>query len=551
MNTSLHTDKINIQRLVKALYILGCEYVVISPGSRSAPIVQEFYSYTSFQKTVIFDERSAGFYALGIAQQTKKPTILLCTSGTALLNYAPAICEAFYQKISLIILSADRPLELRGKGENQTINQENIFNNFIKSSFNIDSLENISDVVMKTIEEPKGPVHLNIPLTEPLYNTTSYEMPNEKLIGNITSSKSLSKTEKEVIKLKWKEKNRKVIICGRSDFQLSKLKYLLELTNLSDTLILSEPIANTTDNRIIQNTDGFCKMIADDKNFDPDLVVTIGEQILSKQLRKVLKTKTNCEHWHLSLSYENWDIFGLLSNVISMTDVDFLKLISKSQKKQSNWQALWLSKSQVLQQITENHESNTWSDFSIFRWLSNQIPDNSIIQWGNSSVIRYASIFKYNKNIKHFANRGTSGIDGCLSTAVGCATANSDKVVYAVVGDLSFFYDSNALFIKPFPKNLRIILINNAGGNIFRLINGQKDEEILSEYFEARHQFDASHFAKMFDLDYELVDDFQKLSQISSFILETDPKPYILELKTEPTENYSVYHSYFKKLNHE
>lgn len=551
MNTSLHTDKINIQRLVKALYILGCEYVVISPGSRSAPIVQEFYSYTSFQKTVVFDERSAAFYALGIAQQTKKPTILLCTSGTALLNYAPAICEAFYQKIPLIILSADRPMELRGKGENQTINQENIFNNYIKSSFKIDSIENISDVVMKTLEEPKGPVHLNIPLTEPLYNTTSDEMPNEKLIGNITSPKSLSKTEKEVIKLKWKEKSRKVIICGRSDFQLSKLKYLLELTNHSDTLILSEPIANTADNRIIQNTDGFCKMIADDKNFDPDLVVTIGEQILSKQLRKVLKTKTNCEHWHLSLSNEKWDIFGLLSNVIPLTDVDFLKLISKSQKKQSDWQALWLSKSQALQQITENHESNTWSDFSIFRWLSNQIPENSIVQWGNSSVIRYASIFKYNKNIKHFANRGTSGIDGCLSTAVGCATANSDKVVYAVVGDLSFFYDSNALFIKPFPKNLRIILINNAGGNIFRLINGQKDEEILSEYFEARHQFDASHFAKMFDLDYELVDDFQKLSQISSFFLETDIKPYILELKTEPTENYSVYHSYYKKLNHE
>ncbi len=551
MNTSLHTDKINIQRLVKALYILGCEYLVISPGSRSAPIVQEFYSYTSFQKTVIFDERSAGFYALGIAQQTKKPTILLCTSGTALLNYAPAICEAFYQKISLIILSADRPLELRGKGENQTINQENIFNNFIKSSFNIDSLENISDVVMKTLEEPKGPVHLNIPLTEPLYNTTPDVISNEKLICNLSSSKSLSKTEKEVIKLKWKEKSRKVIICGRSDFQLSKLKYLLELTNHSDTLILSEPIANAADARIIQNTDGFCKMIADDKNFDPDLVVTIGEQILSKQLRKVLKTKTNCEHWHLSLSNEKWDIFGLLSSVIPMSDVDFLKLISKSQEKQSDWQTRWLSKSQVLQQITENHESDSWSDFSIFRWLSKQIPENSIIQWGNSSVIRYASIFKYHKSIKHFANRGTSGIDGCLSTAVGCAKANPEKIVYAVVGDLSFFYDSNALFIKPYPKNLRVIVINNEGGNIFRLINGQKDEEILREFFEARHQFDASHFAKMFDLDYELVDDFQKLSQISSFFLKTDIKPYILELKTEPTENYSVYHSYFKNLENE
>lgn len=551
MSSILHTDKTNIQKLVRALYDLGCEYVVISPGSRSAPLVQEIYGYSSFQKTVIFDERSAAFFALGIAQQTRKPTILVCTSGTALLNYAPAICEAFYQKIPLIILSADRPLELIGKGENQTINQENIFNNYVKYSFNIDTLENISDLVLKTLEEPRGPIHLNIPLNEPLYNTASELSQNEKIIGDIFTSKCLTKAEKTNLITKWNEKKRKLIICGRSHFQLSKLKYLKELTSHNDTLILSEPIANTANLNIIQNTEAFCKALATDKNFEPDLVVTIGEQILSKELRKVLKTKTNCEHWHLSLSNEEWDIFGMLSRVILISDVEFLKIISKSEKKVSDWQKEWLNKNQIVKKITETHELDTWSDFSIFRWLSKHIPENSIIQWGNSSAIRYASFFDYNENIEHFANRGTSGIDGCLSTAVGCAKANPEKIVYAILGDLSFFYDSNALFIKPYPKNLRVIVINNEGGNIFRLINGQKDEDILREYFEARHQFDTSHFAKMFDLDYRLVDDFQKLSQISSFFSKTDIKPYILELKTEPTVNYSVYQSYLNKLDHE
>lgn len=541
-----HTDKKSIQALIQALEKLGVDEVVISPGSRSAPLVQELSCYPAIRKTVIFDERSAAYFALGIAQQTKRIVAIVCTSGTALLNYAPAICEAYYQQLPLLILTADRPATMLNKGENQTINQEGIYRNYIKASYSLSDENFDFGLVLKALETPQGPVHINIPLTEPLYNTTEEVDFKLKINASILPLSTFSKAKKEELKRLWSGHEKKWIICGKSNPNTERVKWLNELEKSEDTLILAEPVANSLTNNCINNIDGFIACItADDA---PTLVVTIGRHILSKRLRTFLKKSPQTQHWHVCTDAEQWDIFDKLTDTIVCQEVDFLKTIANSLPKTTNYQSDLHSKKNKAIATTLEHSSEEWSDFLIFKKLSEAIEENSLVQWGNSSVIRYASFFDYKNGVQHFANRGTSGIDGCLSTAVGCALAQPDKKVYAVLGDISFFYDSNALFIKPFPQNLKIIVINNGGGGIFRLIEGQQDESLMQTYFETSHSHQTAHFASMFGLPYYFCEQLMKMEDTLHSFFSLENKACLLELKTEADKNVFTYKLYLKKL---
>jgi len=541
-----HTDKKSIQALIQALDKLGIDEVVVSPGSRSAPLVQELSCYPAIRKTVVFDERSAAFFAIGIAQQTKRIVALVCTSGTALLNYAPAICEAYYQQLPLLILTADRPAAMLNKGENQTINQEGIYKNYIKASYSLSDEDFDFALVLKALETPHGPVHINIPLIEPLYNTQAISDLNVKINASLMPTPIFSQAKKEEIKRLWAGYEKKWIVCGKTNPNTERVKWLNELEKSEDTLILAEPVANSSTHNGIKNIDGFVASISTEDA--PTLVVTIGRQILSKRLRTFLKDSPQTQHWHICTDGEKWDIFDKLSDTLVCHEVDFLKIIASVPAIKSSYQIDLLSKNKKAKAITHEHSSAIWSDFLIFKKLSETIEENSMVQWGNSSVVRYASFFEYKNGVKHFANRGTSGIDGCLSAAVGCAVAQPDKKVYAVLGDISFFYDSNALFIKPFPQNLKIIVINNGGGGIFRLIEGQQDEHLMQTYFETSHSHQTAHFASMFGLAYYFCAQLEKIEDSLPAFLSLENKAGLLELRTKAERNEFTYKSYFKKL---
>jgi 2-succinyl-5-enolpyruvyl-6-hydroxy-3-cyclohexene-1-carboxylate synthase len=545
-NSVKHTDKKAIQALIQALEKLEVDEVVISPGSRSAPLIQELSCYPAIGKTVIFDERSAAYFALGIAQQTNRIVALVCTSGTALLNYAPAICEAYYQQLPLLILTADRPAAMLNKGENQTINQEGIYKNYIKASYSLLDENFDFGLLLKTLETPQGPVHINIPLKEPLYNTTTEVDIELKINTTIFPLPTFSKEKKEEFIKLWSTYHKKWIVCGKANLNSEREKWLNELEKSEDTIILAEPLSNCTTKNSIKNVDGFIASMALDD--EPQLIVTIGRQILSKRLRTFLKNSPQTQHWHVCTDSEQWDIFDNLIDTIICHEVDFLKTIASVHPKKNSYQSDLISKNERAKMITSQHGSEEWSDFLILKKLSESIEENSIIQWGNSSVIRYASFFEYKKSVQHFANRGTSGIDGCLSTAVGCAFAQPDKKVYAVLGDISFFYDSNALFIKPFPQNLKIIVINNGGGGIFRLIEGQQDETLMQTYFETSHSHQTSHFASMFGLPYYFCEQLEQIEDTLHSFFSIENKACLLELKTEADKNVFTYKSYFKKI---
>lgn len=546
----MHTDKIVIQQLVYRLWKSGLRQVVLSPGSRSAPLVQEFSNYPDIDKHVLFDERCAGYFALGLAQQIRKPVAVFCTSGTAVLNLAPAICEAFYQHIPLLILTADRPAELINKGENQAINQVNVFQNYCAASYNLS--EDFTDWESVNLMSNYAPVHINLPLREPLYKTVNELSEKPYLNITIPTSGTLSKQDKKTILEVWKTKKRKLLICGKDHFQLAKSRYLNLLNGQDDVVLLQEPISNTAIENSVFNIDGTLASIKDIKLFQPDLVVTIGRQFTSKRLRNFLKQTPDLMHWHISLEGENWDSFNHEFQVWQCTDVDFLRVVANEKGEVSDWKEKWLSQ----QQMVEKNEVDTsaFVDFSIYHLLSKYIGENTIVQWGNSSPVRYASLFRFAENTEHFANRGTSGIDGCVSTAVGCAVANPDKQVLLVLGDISFFYDSNALFYQPLPQNLKIIVVNNSGGNIFRLIDGQTDETMMQQYFETRHNYSVKHIAELFGVKYasnEIGDTLTKSPTKNEEVLISflsSKGTTILELKTDGNASAEAYKNYFSSL---
>lgn len=541
-----HSDKLHIQYLVFVLKQLGLDHVVLSPGSRSAPLVQEFACYPEIKKHVQFDERCAGYFALGLAQQIRKPVAVFCTSGTAVLNLAPAICEAYHQKVPLIILTADRPVESMGKGENQTINQIDIYKNYIKAFYNLaegEALqqEQLLQTIVSSMSLHFGPVHINLPLREPLYNTateSTFKIP----IVEIPTSPTLSKDDKVEISLTWKNAKRKMIICGMDHFQAAKLSWLKLIQAQEDVVILHEPIANVALPDSIYNIDGTIASIKDIETYQPDVVITIGRQFTSKRLRNFIKANTSVTHWHISIENEQWDSFNRLQKVWNCTDSEFLKVIAAVKTETSDWKKQWLN----IQPNATACYNATLTDFSVYQALAKAVPNESIIQWGNSAPIRYSGLFAFDSSIEHFANRGTSGIDGCVSTAVGCAVANPDKQVFLFVGDLSFFYDSNALFYSPFPSNLKIVIVNNSGGNIFRLIEGQKEETLMQNYFEVQHQHSAKALAEQFSLQYFTCDSTETLEKtIERFFGYNNC--CILELKTDATCSVDTYKNYFKR----
>jgi 2-succinyl-5-enolpyruvyl-6-hydroxy-3-cyclohexene-1-carboxylate synthase len=547
-----HTDKKNIQLLVHILHRMGLEHVVFSPGSRSAPLVKEFNAYNDIQKHVHFDERCAGFIALGLAQQTKKIIAVFCTSGTAVLNLAPAICEAYYQKIPLLILTADRPESAIGKGENQVIVQNEIFKNYIKKSFVFSENDFDSNTILNALTTTWnanfGPVHINLPLTEPLYSESEkVEMP--ALNYTIHPGNELSKSAKSNIKEQWLQAERRMIICGMDSFNQRKNDLLHILNQDAKTVLLKEACSNIVIDNTIENIDGAIAMISEDVDgYIPDLVVTLGKQIVSKSIRKLLNAHQGITHFHISIENEQWDIFSSLTQVFECGDNDFLNSIIKQveQSGESKWQESWFALQKKYHQFRKETilPESVFVDADIYQEIAKSDDKNLIIQWGNSTPIRYASLFSFSKNIGHFANRGTSGIDGCLSTAIGAALAEPQKKVITVIGDVSFFYDSNAFFVNKLPSNFKVIVINNSGGNIFRVIDGEKDDDLMRNYFETQHKHSAEFIAKMHGIQYFKVSEKQNLSKtLNDFLLLKD-KCAILECATD---NYKSA-SFFKKL---
>jgi 2-succinyl-5-enolpyruvyl-6-hydroxy-3-cyclohexene-1-carboxylate synthase len=546
----LTTDKQNIQALAEVCRIKGIRHVVFSPGSRSAPLVIAFSQIKEMTTTVIPDERVAGFFALGIAQQSHQPVAVVCTSGTAVLNLAPAICEAYYQQVPLLILTADRPAEYIGIGENQAIAQTGIYANYIRGSYTLpetsaEAASMTAEAIDLTMLGCPAPVHINIPLREPLYGTT------DAPILDFTVAKIQPQYVPSPQAIPLSSKN--MLICGMHEPKESLSAVASVLSSRTDFVVMVEPISNINTQRAIANTESIMAMMGDGDypTYAPDTIITIGKQMISKRLRTFLRKVAPAHHYHISTDRGEWNGLGAKEyHHIVANEIVALEAICNIRPQASDFAAQWSDINQrAIQRKKEFAATATFSDWWAFAKLISTYPDGANIQYGNSSPVRYACLWTHRKGITVNSNRGTSGIDGCVSTAAGAAF-QSGKLTISIVGDVSFLYDSNSLWNNALSPNLRIIVINNGGGNIFRLIEGPGRVENFEKYFETSHKLSAEFLAQMYQIPYYFCDRAEDMDFVLGqfYRPQKGNKPAILEIKTDGAISEKVYKQYFEFL---
>lgn len=520
---------------------------MMSPGSRNAPLTISFARHEGIKKYIIPDERSAGFVALGIAQETKTPVVLCCTSGSALLNYAPAIAEAYYREIPLIVLSADRPPELIDQRDGQTIRQFEALKNHVKGSFNLPLVsteaesKNYSEILIQALKDattlPFGPVHINVPFKEPFYPKAGQSLKFEKVEMDDAPDSSLSRelnTDLTAYK-------KMLILVGQKDPDQELDAQLKPIADLVP--VLRSPLNNLQVG--IQHVDGF---ISNQNELQPDLLITTGLSVLSKKLKQYLRSQPPNAHFHFDPAGIVVDTFQSAPRLIKESLSSFLQrhtLDHGDRNYLEEWKAAEVKAHQALD-IFKSQE--TFSESKAAFQVLETLPDNSILHLSNSMPVRYADLFGVENTIHTYCNRGTSGIDGCTSTAIGTSMV-SDRMNVLLTGDLAFLYDRNAFFHNyPLP-NLRVIVLNNQGGGIFRLIEGPSNLPELEEYFETRHNRTAEYICTESGLEYEKVSNEEALlSSLKSFY-EPSEHGKVLEIFTDPETNQRVYKELKKLLN--
>ena len=551
-----------VQSILEIFANKGIKNVVLSPGSRNAPLVLSFVNDERFNCISIVDERSAGFFALGMAIETNKPVAICCTSGSAALNYSSALSEAYYQKVPLIAITTDRPPEWINHGEGQSINQIGVFKNFIHSEYNLPVSESINDLhyTQRLVNEAiiyasyhNQPTQINIPFREPLYGTEE-KISIEASTFDITRlNKSLSEEYALELADLINTKKKILILCGQLK-RNEKLNFVLEqFAQLNNVVILTESTANLYSNNFLPCIDRVITTIGDKSDFEPELLITIGDAIISKRIKQFLRLIKNLEHWRIADDVKIEDTFLHLKKHIPIEPTLFFKTIFPLIDSQidSNFKNLWLSQHLITRSNHDEYMLNVkWSDLRAFDIIYNTLPENCNLHLGNSSPVRYMQLFNQIKSITYYSNRGVSGIDGSTSTAAGIAYSNQNKLNILISGDLSFVYDINSLWNNNLSENLRVIVINNGGGGIFRIIPGPNKTNAIDEFFEVGNNASIEKLALAHQLNYYKSESALELESILSnfYNQQDDKRPAILEIITPNVENPGVLKDYFNNL---
>lgn len=555
----MYSDKKNIRELITLLLGHGIDHIVLSPGSRNAPLLHTFSQHPDFTCYTVVDERSAGFFALGLAQNLQRPVALCCTSGSALLNYAPAVSEAYYQKIPLLVISADRPVQWLGQQDGQMIPQQQALTGICNATVQLPEIHTqeeawycnrlINEAILALDKNGKGPSHINIPVSEPLYKFTDEPLPVPRIIRKrkakpiwdaVPDAETLRTTPKC-----W-------ILVGQlpPDNGLSDL--LSRVARKYDALIVCEHTANIDSTLAIRNMDAMLYALSEEEQaaLAPDLLISFGGHLVSKRIKQYLRKQTVSAHWWISDTDEVIDSFGILTDILSVDPAVFFgALLEEEGGKDTTYSQEWISRSNRLSDRGEAWAKKAeYSDLTVVGDFLNCLPENVALHLGNSSSIRNAQLFSLPPDTKVYSNRGVSGIDGVVSTAVGFAALNN-RMTYLISGDLSFFYDMNALWNRHLSNNLRIMMMNNGSGGIFHLLPGADQSAALNDYIACHHQTEAKVWAESRGFHYLSARNRTELREkLDRFTDTTSDKPLFLEVFTSHEVNPVVFKAYFHQL---
>lgn len=552
---ALYSAKLNVQLLAESLIQLGIDQVVISPGSRNGAITMQLTNDERFSCYSVVDERSAGFVALGMAIATRKPVVVCCTSGSAAANYYPAVSEAFYQNVPLIVITADRPAAYTDLFDGQTIRQENLYEKHIYHSVQLtedESTASITDNYLKIKEAVfscfgnSGPVHINMPFSEPLYESTDEKLINFEQTAAVPDKQF--ETDWAALLPEYAAAEKVMVLTGQHvpDAELNSL--IAALTAFENVIVLTETTSNLYGERLILQIDAVLRNIDESQvaDFKPDLLITLGQNVISKKIKQFLRQNKAKYHWHID-PYWHPDTYFSLSQKVESTATAFIReFLQNCHSKPSAYRQMWLdinAQNQIFQ--AEFMQNLPWSDLFAFRNVIQNYPQDYAVHYSNSAVIRYSQLFRHTEKNAVYCNRGTSGIDGSTSTAVGFAMKSKQPVVL-VTGDISFFYDSNGLWNNEIPANFRIILVNNGGGNIFSIIPGPDRTNALNKFFETKHNLSAAHLAEMFQFEYTAVAEKSELENIWEEFYAPSDRPKILEIDTKNAPNAETLRAFIK-----
>ena len=572
-----------IVNIAEILHQKNITDVVVSPGSRSAPLTLAVARHPRLRVRVMADERSAGFVALGMAQQSGRTVAVICTSGSAVYNLAPAVAEAYFQQVPLLLLTADRPHEWLHQQDGQTMDQVGVFGKQVKRDYDLPADYTHADArwaIERTLNEavnlsqlsPPGPVHINVPLREPFYPTPDEAFPYEpaRVIEVLPAQPGLPPATWHRLLATWEQSERTLIAVGQLPRDPALLAILTKFSEELGVPVVGEITGNLPDNEVfITKTDTFLSGLTEQAGnaLRPDLLITIGNSFLSRNLKLFFRQYTAGQHWHVQPTVDRIsDSFQRLTTLIPagplafleklFADLDYGRFLQGDDDDQSDgFLSLWQTANRQAANLvgqTVSDPTQPLTDWSATQRVLEQLPDGSALQLANSMPVRYANLcgLAERGQISVGANRGVSGIDGCLSTAVGAALM-TDKLVTLLIGDVAFFYDRNALWSAPVPPNLRIVLLNNDSGHIFRMIDGSSRQPELETYFETPHGYTARRTAEDAGITYQVCDSMEALSSLLPDFLRPGDTARLLEITTDKVMNQTQFARYKERIQTE
>ncbi|MBT8210875.1 MAG: 2-succinyl-5-enolpyruvyl-6-hydroxy-3-cyclohexene-1-carboxylic-acid synthase [Eudoraea sp.] len=575
------------QAVVMHCMASGIRHIVISPGSRNAPLVLGFTANPFFSCYSVVDERSAAFFALGMAQQLQEPVAAVCTSGSALLNYYPAVAEAFYSDIPLVLISADRPGYKIDRGDGQTIRQDRVFDRHIAYSAHLkqdvthatDTIEFLAPELLKTNEGIKflqeevvihnnrelqnalatalqnlSPVHINVPFEEPLYDLTEIkEIPTVdfKPVKKQEAPEDISKFS-EI----WQAAGKKMILVGVNPPGKISQDLLDRLAEDPSVLIFTETTSNLHQANSFPSIDSIIAPIEKSETaaeqfeaLRPEVLITFGGLIVSKKIKAFLRKYKPVHHWHIH-PIKAFDTFFCLTQHFKSDPNTFLhKLLSNTNSTQSDYKTQWETRKMNIRASRREYlKTIPFSDFKAFSDVISGIPESYMVQLANSSTVRYAQLFDMSPANPVYCNRGTSGIDGSTSTAVGAALHYKSPTLL-ISGDLSFLYDINGLWNNYLRNDFRIVVMNNGGGGIFRILPGKQNSPEFEQYFETPQKQSLKAICAAYGLEYSRADNEDDLtSELAKFYAPSE-SPKLLDIHTPRTLNDQILLDYFEFLS--
>ena len=555
-----------ISELIALLQAHGVRDVVLCPGSRNAPLVHALSHYLSGATChSITDERSAGFYALGLALATHSAVVVCCTSGTAVANLHPAVAEAYYQGVPLVVLSADRPERWIGQWAGQTLPQPGLFSSLVRKAVQLPEPHTdeerwycnrlINEALLAALAPLPGPVQINVPISDPsvsLLPPTPAEPSNSRPIG-MQPGRHIKQlcpcgVDAQAVKPLLERLatfERKMILVGQETWTAGSSAGAAFPQSLREQfLCIGESLSNRS--VTICSLDALLESLSEADRRAPDLLITLGGHIVSNKIKQYLRNYPPRETWHLSPDPSVVDLFCSLTELITAPVEPFLETLAQglAGHASSPYALQWRERIDRLPSPKPRYSS-----LAVVGNLLSHLPEEPcVLHLANSSSVRYAELFRKPRQLLTLCNRGSSGIEGSLSTALGFARQRAEERHFIVIGDLSFFYDLNALGLPEVGSNVRVLLLNNQRGSIFQSLPTLEMDPLSQRYITAEHQLRAQGWVESCGWEYLSVHEASELEETMAYFVGPAECPRLLEAFVTSEDEIAELQTYFKQL---